>query len=135
MTKKELAALLNGRSLGDEMSEQDEVDAKENDLIVIYGYSDDLAEIRGAIYEEVSCYDGGVIPFLSGDLLEKKCDNDDCPHEEDMLEKAKIVKAHWCSGKIPWTYETEIPHETFDIMEDGIVFCRGIVFDRRDIEE
>lgn len=134
MNKKELAALLHGRELGDEISKEEEKIASESGLVVVFGASDDLAEIRGAIYEEVGVYDGGVIAFLDGDLLQKKCDNDDCPHEEDMLEKAKIVKALWCDAKIPWTYETEIPHETFDIMEEGIVFCRGIVFDVKDIE-
>jgi len=31
-------------------------------------------------------------------------------------------------GAIHDKYETDIPHETFDIYEDGEKFCRGIVF-------
>jgi hypothetical protein len=27
-----------------------------------------------------------------------------------------------------WLIETEIPHENFNIMEDGELFCRGVVF-------
>lgn len=134
MTKKELAKKLNGRTIGDEMDAGLEYIAKDSNLIVIFGASDDLAEIRGAIYDEVSCYDRGVVAFHEGGLLKKNCDSDSCPHEERLMDKAKIVKALWCEGDISCTYETEIPHATFDILEDGEVYCRGIVIDKRDIQ-
>lgn len=133
MTKEELAQKLNGRKIGEEMSLDDEIDARESSLIVIFGSSDDLAEIRGIINDEVSVYDGNIIPFLNGDLFKKECDNDECPHEEWMLERAYTVKAKWCDGDISWTYETEIPHVTFDILEDDEIYCRGIVFNKSEI--
>ncbi len=34
-----------------------------------------------------------------------------------------------------WTYETDIPHATFDIMEDGEKYCRGTVLDIKSLGE
>lgn len=35
----------------------------------------------------------------------------------------------WHDGGCPcWTFETDIPHETFTIVEDGEIWCVGIVF-------
>ena len=33
--------------------------AKENGLVVVFGYSDDNIELRGAINNEAGCFDGG----------------------------------------------------------------------------
>ncbi len=73
MNKEELAKRLDGRLIGNEISKEEEAKAQEDGLIVIFGASDDLAEIRGAIYDEVGCYDGGVIAFYQGELLTKSC--------------------------------------------------------------
>lgn len=135
MTKEEFAKKLDGREVGKEMDAGDEYIAKDSGLIVIFGASDDLAEIRGYVHDEVSVYEGGVIPFYKGKLLTKECDNDDCPHEERQLEKAKLVHAVWDEGdEAVWTYKTEIPHATFFIKEAGGNYCQGIVFDKKDIE-
>lgn len=32
-----------------------------------------------------------------------------------------------------WTYKTEIPHEEFNIWEDGELYCVGIVFSIKDL--
>lgn len=134
MNREQLAELLNGREIGNEISKEEESQAEKNGLIVIFGASDDLAEIRGAVYDEVECYDGGVIAFHKGELLKKECDNDDCPHEEKMLEDSKIVKAEWCATEdASWTYETDVPHSEFDIMEGEEVYCRGIVINQKDL--
>lgn len=136
MNKEELAKRLDGRLIGNEISKEEEANAQDDGLIVIFGSSDDLAEIRGAIYDEVGCYDGGVIAFYKGELLTKSCSNDDCPHEEVMLEKSKIIKALWCPDDdgVSWKYETGIPHAKFDIIEDNEVYCRGIVISYKDIK-
>jgi hypothetical protein len=46
------------------------------------------------------------------------------------------IKAVWDPEDIDasWKIETEIPHETFDIMEDGELFCRGVVFHVDDVK-
>ena len=46
------------------------------------------------------------------------------------------VLAQWSPSTIPgasWLIKTEVPHVTFDIMEDGEVFCRGVVLSIADI--
>lgn len=60
MTAAELAALLNGREYRKEMSRDEEQVAKAAGLVVVFGASDDLMELRGAISDEVGCYDGGT---------------------------------------------------------------------------
>ena len=129
------AEKINGRSIGQELTKQDESFARENGIVVIFGASDDLAEIGGAISDEVSVFDGGVVAFYKGDLLRRECDNDGCPHEVRMLEKSIIVNALWCAKDKPsWSYETDIPHEKFSVLEDGEPYCEGIVFHVSDIQ-
>lgn len=106
MTKEQMAALLNGREIGQEITKDEEHIAKESGLLVVFGASDDLMEFRGKYRQEFDCYDGGKFPF---------------------------IEAIWGRDDISWQYETELPHATFDIMEDGEVYCRGIVIDMGDI--
>ena len=42
MTKEELAATLNGREYNHEITKEEEAEARENGLVVIFGASDDL---------------------------------------------------------------------------------------------
>ena len=43
--------------------------------------------------------------------------------------KLREIEAVWCApGKPTWSYETDIPHATFNICEDGELYCEGIVF-------
>jgi hypothetical protein len=39
----------------------------------------------------------------------------------------------WGKDDTSWSYETDIPHATFDVLEDGEVYCRGIVFALADL--
>jgi hypothetical protein len=36
-------------------------------------------------------------------------------------------------GDYSWTYATEIPHATFEVIEDDGPYCRGIVFALADV--
>lgn len=139
MTKETLAAQLNGREVGDETNTSDERAAKNCNLVIVYGYSDDNIEFRGAIYDEIGSYGGGVFEFTKDGVFREE-------EDDEVLKKygAKIVfnkiKAVWCPKDsqgntiASWAYETEIPHATFDIMEDGELFCRGIVFNLNDLK-
>lgn len=45
------------------------------------------------------------------------------------------IEALWDYDKnFVWTYKTDIPHETFDIMEDDEPYCKGIVFYLKDLK-
>jgi len=59
ITAEELAAKLNGREYGEEITDTEEIEAKKSGLVVIFGYSDDSAELRGAINDEIGCNGGG----------------------------------------------------------------------------
>lgn len=135
MTAKELAATLSGREYGMEIRPGEEHEAQVAGLVVVYGYSDDNVELRGAIDDEIGAYEGTTV-YLTHDgiLQEPDCGQDDCPYFAKEREKAKSIKAVWHDEGGPcWTFETDIPYETFTIMEDGAPFCVGIVFSMADI--
>lgn len=135
MNTKEFAKMLNGRERGAEISREEERLAKTHGLVVVFGASDDLMEICGAIEEEFDCYEGGTTHITkTGVLSEPECDPEDCPYFAAARSVAKTIKAVWHDEGGPcWTYETEIPHETFNICEDGEVWCIGIVFSVEDL--
>jgi hypothetical protein len=142
MTKETLAARLTGREYTNEITEAEEKLAKSAGLVVIFGASDNLCELRGAIDDEVGVYAGGVLLFTADGLL-PELDRDDM----EVLEKhgaagavkalrhaAIKIDATW--GGEPgysWTYKTDTPHATFEVMEDGEHYCRGIVIDLKEL--
>ena len=137
MTAKELAIELNGREYGMEISKDEERQAADAGLVVAYGYSDDNVELRGAIDEEVGAYNGTTVYITPDGVLQgPDCGQDDCPYFAREREKARTVKAVWHDKGGPcWTFETDIPHETFTVMEDGEPFCVGIVFSMEALKE
>ncbi len=47
----------------------------------------------------------------------------------------KIIEALWAPESDPgysWVYKTDIPHESFEVVEDGEPYCRRIVFSLAD---
>lgn len=141
MNAKELADLLNGREYGKEITAAERVLAKISGLVVVFGASDDLMEFRGAIYDELSGFNGITAYLTSEGLIQNECENDSCPHFAKLKEKAATIKAMWCEYEPiseddhthSWTFKTAIPHETFEIVEDGEPYCRGIVFALQDV--
>lgn len=144
MTKEELAAKLTGREYTNEITKTEEAEAKKSGLVVIFGASDDLAELRGAIYDEAGCYDGGEFfldPTGKQFLLPQIEDEDDeilkkygvSEAARAVLAAAIKVEALWCKEPgYSWTFATDAPHATFEVMEDGEHYCRGIVIDLKE---
>lgn len=124
MTAKELAQALDGREVGYEIDELYEKRARESGLLVVFGYSDDNTEFRGAIDDELGSYNGGVF-FVSRAGV-----------SEDAEDGGRRIDAVWGDSEAgaSWSYITDIPHETFNIYEDGELFCVGIVFSMDDTE-
>ena len=134
---KELAAMLDGRQYRQEIFSNEEQEAKESGLVVVFGCSDDLVELRGAIDDEVGAYEGTTI-FVSknGKLLnEPDCINSECPYYKAAIDSAEKIHAEWHNGNPCWTFKTSIPHETFSIFEDEDKFCEGIVFSIEDAKD
>lgn len=138
MTPKDLAATLDRREIGNEVSKETEALAKEAGLVIVFGASDDLMEFRGAINDEVGSYHGtevrvdwsGIVPafeeLLDGGSHDLKDKLRDYFRREGH---GKVIEALWDTEEsYAWTYKTDIPHETFDVLEEGQPWCRGIVF-------
>jgi hypothetical protein len=146
MNKEQFAELLNGRQYRDEITKEEEKLAKENGLLICFGASDDLLEFRGIVYDEVGAYDGG-----SALLVKKKGGKIDVMSEDDFKEVQEImddkeldfelpkveVVAEWCPDDLEcsWRIKSDLPHATFDIMEDGELYCRGIIIEKSVIEQ
>jgi len=128
---QEIARHLNGREIGDEVREEDIQYAKEIGAVIVFGASDDLMEFRGAIKDEVGCLE--VFLDKNG-LMINKCDNEECPYFRGKLSHAKTITAIWDIEGYSWIYKTDIPHETFEILEEGEKYCRGIVFLMEDLK-
>ena len=112
MTLKEFATLLDGRTYLHEITEEEEALARELGYVVVFGYSDDNAELRGAIDDEIGCYDGGVI------------------EHEDLQ---GTILAQWCPDDVDcsWYFSSTLPHEKFYIYEGNYLYCVGAVIDNK----
>ena len=145
MTKEELAALLNGREYGNEITRDERVAAKKAGLVVVFGASDDLMEMHGAIDEELGAYEGyvakvdgrGLIPAFE-ELIESSEPPDVLKNKlRDYFRREDggfDVEAVWDPGDgYSWVIKTDIPHATFEIVEGDAKFCRGVVFALADI--
>lgn len=124
MTAKELATSLDGRAYLEEITRKEELLAKENGLVVVFGYSDDNVEFRGAIDDELGAWEGGTFwVYKSGHVEESNW-------QEGESQK---IEALWCAPDSPdWTFKTEIPHETFKIFDGTDVYCIGLVFNMKE---
>lgn len=137
MTAKELAASLNGRDYDMRFSREEREAAKDSGLVVVYGFSDDLLEFDGAIEDEFGAWNGTDVHIKDGHLLkEPNCSEwqrEECEFYNHCTGNYKTISVEWNrSGGPAWTINTEIPHEKFEIIDDGEVFSVGIVFDIKD---
>lgn len=110
---------------------------KEAGLVVLYGASDDLYELEGAVIHEGDAREGTkILVHPEGHLRNR----DDIDTDEDMRKwldqkaAARTFIAHWCKNDTSWSYSTDVPHETFKIMEDDEVYCIGLVFHLDDLK-
>lgn len=133
-TTKEIAELMNGAEYPVRNINSISRLAKDAGIVIVYGASDDLMEFEGAIFDEIGCCNGGIAYLTSDGLLENDCGNDDCPYFRMNKKSAATINAVWCpDSERSWAYETDIPHETFNVMEDGEIYCTGIVFKLSDV--
>ena len=134
MTKEKFAAMLNGREYRSEITKEEEKKARQLGLLVVYGYSDDNVEFSGIIQDEFGAWNGTKLAVHRDGVLE---DHEECECKycgwKSLAEKCATIEAVWDGKLCPWTFKTKLPHATFDIMENGELFCRGIVIDAQDI--
>jgi len=133
MNKELLAQRLSGREYMNEITKDEESLAKKAGLVVVFGCSDDLAEFKGAIYDEIGAYGGRAVRLNKKGLIKNECDDDDCPYFRRLSTTGTLIEIVWNKDGYSWTYKTEIPHATFEVMEDREPYCRGIVFALEDV--
>lgn len=108
-------------------------EAKKKGYVVVFGYSDDNIEFRGAIDDEIGAFQGKTV-FLDNGNISMNADSRYYIHAAwyGTVGRKKILNTYQITDEngdlIPWTYSTNIPHEEFTMYEDGDPFCRGIVF-------
>ena len=135
MTHQEMAAMLHGREYTSEMTYEEEKLARSHGLVVIFGASDDLCELRGAIYDEVGVCNGGEF-FIKNEKVLEMPDGDEAEtlkkfgfDPSGLKDGAIRIEAQWCKDDgYSWTYACNREHSSFDILEGEDKYCRGIVF-------
>lgn len=137
MTKEELATLLNGRQYRGEITRDEAKQAKAAGLVVVYGASDDLMEFDGAIDDERGAYEGATVLIVDGQIFDEYGCVSHCKYfkaaQKDAQTRGKTIRAVWAQDGYSWTFKTDIPHATFEVVEDGGPYCRGIVFSLSDM--
>jgi hypothetical protein len=139
MTVQEFANRLDNRQYGSEISDLEVQMAREHGFIIAFGASDDLLELRGALAttseDEVGAWDGTTV-YVGDDG--SVYDTDQIGDRE--AERFKIIKktsylcaleAIWCPNEpdgASWLIKPSVSHSTFQILEDGEVYCVGAVF-------
>ena len=130
---KQFAEALVPRDYLDGLYDVERECAKRNGLTVVYGYSDDLVELDGAIRAEGNCFKGGAF-HLKRDKGKWKL--------VDGIGKRNNITAMWYDSaainddgeRIPWTYNTDIPFEKFNMTNGGDPYCKGFVFEVKDLK-
>lgn len=130
-TPEGFAAEFNGRQMGSEIHPAEELALKAAGMVAVFGYSDDCTEFRGAIRDEVGL--GELRVTAGGKILNDEQNAALASLVADGLATDARVGIIWADFGESHLYETEIPHATFDVLEDGELFCRGIVFRLADI--
>ena len=145
MKKEELAQLLNGRQYGEKMTTEEIIQAEKNGLLVCFGYSYDFLEFKGLILDVAAVYEKDTkylyidknrkLTYISQEKINeiKEILED---YNMDFILPIIPIKIQWCPEELDcsWLITTDIPHATFDIYDDGELYCRGIVLELTDIE-
>lgn len=151
MTKYQLAEQINGCGYREEDEHFDASTARKSGLVAIFGASDDLLEFRGAIHEELGAWNGtNAYIFKKKGEWAALNENDFEEYKEKLEDVGMLggfkywqIKAEWSpvikeEGKdnivASWLITGDTPEQVhFDVMEDGELYCRGIVIDLNEL--
>jgi hypothetical protein len=131
MNAKQFAKYLNGRERNSEIINAECDLAKELNLLIFFGYSDDNVEFRGIIHNEFS--EGTLLHTYKGRVIE---DEEFCSDKMilgkygfDISSDMGVIGTYSDEGV--WSFEVigDIETHTFDIFDEGVLYCRGLVID------
>ena len=145
MNTQQLAELLNNRQYRNEIEDDEIQVAKENNLLVVFGHSDDNVELRGAIYEEYSVGNTILIAgkndtilietgtddlygFDDFDGVYKRFNDLGCVQVSDCDEEPEnyITSEYGMNG---WEFTTDLPYSEFEIYDGEDLHGKGLVID------
>lgn len=129
LTKETVAAELDGAEYPFRPTAEQRLAWREAGLVVVFGASDDLMEFEGAIYDERDGEGTALVDHVG--LLPMRDGIDDDDELEAFFARRKVarkIKGKFDSEGYTFVYKTDIPHATFEVMEDGDKYCRGVVF-------
>lgn len=119
--------LLHNREYRNEITENECYLAEELGFVVVFGYSDDVTVLKGAINSEFSSFNGREV-FLDENGVIEECECN-CKHYEDAIRDKKILKSIWGVNGYCWTFQIEgVEHYSFDILDEDEEYCKGIIF-------
>lgn len=149
---EKLFGLLSNREYRNETTAEIEKFAKDNNFVIMFGASDDLLEFRGAYFEEfgasnktkfyfnknmsIFCYKNKI---NIAKLLNENRNTFNWLHIENNfeyeLELLNEIEVFWCKNEnfYTWSYKTNFPSVSFDILEDGKKYSQGIIFSLEDL--
>ena len=126
------AACINGNQYRDEVPRDLRERMRQAGLVAIFGASDDLTVLEGALRDEMGAHNGASHRLNKGGFHYNRCDCDDCPNFAKLPDN---ITAQWDERGYSWFIDTEIPHAEFVIMEDDEPYCRGVVVAVADLPE
>jgi hypothetical protein len=148
MTVKEWAERINGFEYPADQLDDLNQEMKNDGIIIAYGTSDDLLKFWGVIYDEVGPCEGIEARISSRGkgtafIFDEEENRDSAEFNRKEISAMQKIKAMPIiqipaddDGEVLalWLIETEIPHENFNVMKDGKLFCQGIVFHVDDVK-
>lgn len=138
MKRAQLAQLLQSAQLTASIPAGIIEKAEAAQLVIVYATGDDRIELRGAITSTAHRFEGGEVHFDTAGALPLYDDIDASDETEarDYFNRkrlAVLIEAHWrFCPPYDWTFETAVPHSTFDMWDDDTPTCKGIVFSLAD---
>lgn len=94
--------------------------AKRDGIVIVFGVSDDLLELRGALHGEYDCFDGGMFYIEPAQKTVARV----------PISNSTALEAIWSDADTDpdWSYRIDVPHVSFNIFEEEHLYCRGILF-------
>ena len=123
---KVYATKFDGREYGREFTKEEVRELKEKGIVVLYGASDDLCELDGAIYDENDCYMADENMYCEFTITKDGFNESTI----DNINKLQITRNHGV-----WNYKISglFNYEEFTIVEDGEPYCRAMLFYKEDL--
>ena len=140
MTPQEFANLITNREYPFHITAEEQELARNNHLVVLWGQSDDLLELRGLACDEAGAYDGtkarfdieGFLPVdASGIINDSPKTIHECIDIVNRWKQSFEVKAEWCpkGTNLSWriTVDEKLEAAKFVVLEDDQPMCEGVV--------